>query len=66
MEQLSRNRLRESTKDRLNRQLRSGIQDEVLARIVVTLYEEDKLCVVHEEESADEPQIICSLGLVAL
>jgi superfamily II DNA or RNA helicase len=49
LEQMSRNRLRESAKDRLNRQLRSGIMDEQLARIVATLYEEDKLCVVHDE-----------------
>jgi hypothetical protein len=27
------------------------------------LYQDDRLCIVHEEETNQEPQIICSLGL---
>ena len=64
LEQISRNRLRESAKDKLNRQFRSGVTDEQLAGIVATLFEDNKLCVVHDEESGEEPQVICSLRLV--
>ena len=42
---------------------RSGISDEDLAELVVDLREEDRLCLIHEEEESQEPQIICSLGL---
>ncbi len=56
--------LRPSAVDTLNRQLRSGVSDDQLADLVMTLREEDKLCLT--EDRADEPrepQIICSLGL---
>lgn len=56
--------LRSSAKDILNRQLRSGISDHELADIVVTLYEEERLCIIQEEQRIKEPQIICSMGLV--
>ena len=49
--------------DTLNRQLRSGISDMALAQLVVTLREEDRLCLIHEEEQSQEPRIICSMGL---
>jgi superfamily II DNA or RNA helicase len=56
--------MRESARDTLNRQLKAGISDEQLADLVVSLREEDKLCIVNEDEIANkEPQIICSLGL---
>ena len=48
----------------LNRQLQSDIRDEDLAKLVVALREEERLCVIHEEDESREPQIICSLGLV--
>ncbi len=57
--------LRASAKDTLNRQLRSGISDQTLAELVIALREEDRLCLVHEEEKTQEPQIICSMGLTA-
>lgn len=57
--------LRESTKDILNRQLRIGITDEELAKLVVSLREEDKLCVEEKDPTLAEPRIICSLGLRA-
>jgi len=63
VEQIYRFPLQESAKDRLNRQLRSGVQDEQLAELVVNLYEDDKLCLVQEAQEAQEPRIICSLGL---
>jgi hypothetical protein len=64
VEQIYQYPLRESAKEKLNRQLRSGIQDEQLAQLVVALYEEDSLCLIQEEQAVQEPRIICSLGLV--
>jgi len=49
--------------DTLNRLLRSGISDQVLAERVIELREEGRLCVVQEEAESREPRIICSLGL---
>ena len=48
-----------------NRQLRSGISDEKLAELVMALRDDDRLCIIHEEEQTHEPRIICSLGLAA-
>lgn len=55
--------LRQSATDALNRQMRSGISDMNLAQLVITLRDEDRLCVIHEEEQTQEPRIICSMGL---
>jgi superfamily II DNA or RNA helicase len=55
--------LRQVAIDILNRQLRSGIDDEGLAGRVIELREEGRLCIIHEEEELQEPRIICSLGL---
>lgn len=57
--------LRESAKDILNRQIRSGINDEDLADLAIRLYQDDMLCHIQEESEPQEPQIICSLGLFA-
>jgi hypothetical protein len=44
--------------------LKSGINDDDLASLVVSLREEDKLCMINpDEQPYNEPQIICSLGL---
>ena len=58
-----RHTLRQIAVDTLNRQLRAGISDEGLARLVVSLHENGRLCVIHEEEQIQEPRIICSMGL---
>ncbi len=56
--------LRTVAVDTLNRQLRSGISDESLASLVITLNGEGRLCLrTEDEEKPQEPGIICSLGL---
>lgn len=64
LDQIYRFPLRETAKDSLNRQLRSGVSDDNLAQLVVNLYENESLCLVEAEKELEEPQIICSLGLV--
>jgi superfamily II DNA or RNA helicase len=55
---------KELAKDTLNRQLKAGISDEQLAKLVISLREDDKLVITNEDEqSGREPQIICSMGL---
>lgn len=56
--------LRQTAVDTLNRQLRSGIPNQTLAELVIALRDEDRLCVVHEEDERQEPRLICSLGLI--
>ena len=63
IEEIYRFPLRQSATDTLNRQLRAGIADDKLAELVMVLRDDDRLCIVHEEEQSDEPLIICSLGL---
>jgi hypothetical protein len=55
--------LRPTAADTLNRQIRAGIQDDDLAQLVIALRNEDRLCVIQEEDTVKEPQIICSMGL---
>ena len=56
--------LRQSAVDTLNRQLRSGIDDAGLADLVISLRDQDRLCVIDNEESeTQDPRIICSMGL---
>jgi hypothetical protein len=57
--------LKETAKEVIGRQLKAGASDDQLASLVVTLREEDKLCIVTDEDDASrEPQIICSMGLI--
>jgi superfamily II DNA or RNA helicase len=63
IEEIHRYPLRPTAIDTLNRQLRSGISDDDLANLVLALRDEDRLCLIHDEEQTHEPRIICSLGL---
>ena len=58
--------LRPGAADAINRQLRSGASAEQLADLAKTLRDENKLCFVQDgaNDLPDEPQIVCSLGLV--
>ncbi len=58
--------LREYARDSLNRWLKTGIDDQRLAELVVALREEGRLCIIDKEELENRPpKIICSLGLKA-
>ena len=64
IDEIYRHPLRPSAVDTLNRQLRSGVSDDQLAEIVMSLREEDRLCLTGDGAAeSQEPQIICSLGL---
>ena len=65
IEEIYRYPLRQSATDTLNRQMRAGISDDKLAELAMALRDEDRLCLIQEEEHSDEPQIICSLGLAS-
>lgn len=55
---------REFARETINRQMKAGISDEDLVSLVVSLREEDKLCITdHDEMPSREPKIICSMGL---
>jgi len=56
--------LRQAAVDALNRQLRSKVSDQALAELVIALRDEDRLCIVHDEDEAQEPRLICSMGLI--
>jgi hypothetical protein len=55
--------LTEAARDLLNREMKTGIDNEKLAELVFSLHEEDRLCVPHDDVEAREPKIICSLGI---
>lgn len=63
IEEIYKYPLLQAATDTLNRQLKSGIDDDALAELVVMLRDEGRLCRITEEQESDEPQIICSLGL---
>ncbi len=63
IDEIYRYPLHQSAVNTLNRQLRSGVSDESLAELVITLRAEDRLGLIHEDERAQEPRIICSMGL---
>ena len=65
IEEIYRYPLRQLATDILNRQLRGGVADEDLARLVANLREDGRLCLIHDDEESQEPRVICSMGLSA-
>jgi superfamily II DNA or RNA helicase len=64
IDDIYRHPLKEFARDSIGRQLKAGISDEALSHLVVSLRDDDKLCIYEDEESAyKQPQIICSMGL---
>jgi superfamily II DNA or RNA helicase len=58
------NPLREYAREILNRHLKSGIQDDELAKLLVSLREQNSLSLVLDEgQDSKAPKIICSMGL---
>lgn len=55
--------LLQSATDTLNRQLKSGISNQALAELVMSLRADARLCRVSKSVESAEPQVICSLGL---
>ena len=58
--------LKETTVIKINRQLKSGITDEQLATMIVSLRDNNSLCIIHPEDVPQEARIICSLGLFSV
>ncbi len=63
IETIYRYPLQASAKETLNRQLRSGIDDDQLAQLVLDLFAHNRLCHIQEDAQEQEPHIICSLSL---
>ena len=56
--------LREYARETINRQLKSGIDDQALATLVVSLRDDAKLSILSgDDDKPKDPQIICSMGL---
>ncbi|MDR2692819.1 MAG: phospholipase D-like domain-containing protein [Chitinispirillales bacterium] len=65
LDEIYRFPLKESAADTLSRQMKAGIADFDLQNLILTLYDDRKLCNADEAAPADSPpQIICSLGLI--
>ena len=54
--------LLQSATDTLNRQLKSGVDNQALAELVVALRADARLCHVSDGIESREPQVICSIG----
>jgi superfamily II DNA or RNA helicase len=64
IEDIYRFPLRQSAIDTLNRQLKSGIADENLAELCISMRNEERLCMVSDDIESRDAKIICTLGLV--
>lgn len=66
VDDLYRYPLRSTARDSINRQIKAGVSNEDLAGLVVALRAEDRLSLIQEDGEANEPRILCSLGLFTL
>ena len=64
LEDIYKHPLYSSASSTLNRKFKAGIGDRELARLVTGLRDDDRLCIVHNENETREPKIVCSLGLL--
>ena len=64
VDEIYRYPLQTKAMDSLTRQLRSGISDEDLARLVLSLREDNRLCIPLKELPRQNTRIICSLSLI--
>lgn len=55
--------LTEAARDLLSREMKSGIDNQKLVELVLSLHEDGRLCVPQDDVEAREPKIICSLGI---
>ncbi len=63
MDLLFRHPLKERARESLSRQMKLGINDEALVRLMLQLHEDGRLCEEGEAELPTEPTIVCSMGL---
>ncbi|MFQ3659287.1 MAG: helicase-related protein [Anaerolineae bacterium] len=66
VDDLYRYPLRSTARDSINRQIKAGVSNEDLAKLVIALRAEDRLSLVQEDGVQNEPRILCSLGLFDL
>jgi superfamily II DNA/RNA helicase len=55
--------LYQTATDTLNRQMKSGISDEELIILILSLREDGRLCLIDEKDANRESKLICSMGL---
>ena len=63
MDDIYRYPLRQTATDTLNRVIKSGVDDHALVDLVISLWKDDRLCMVREEAEKQEPRLICSMGM---
>lgn len=66
LEDIYKHPLYSSAANALNRKFKAGVGDRELARLVLSLRDDDRLCIVHDENDTREPKIVCSLGLLPM
>jgi hypothetical protein len=65
LEEIYRYPLFQTATDSLNRQLKAGVADHAFAELVLNLRADGRLCIMGDEEEAQESRLICSMGLSA-
>jgi superfamily II DNA or RNA helicase len=63
LEDIYRFPLFKTATDTLNRQIKTGLADQELVELVMSLREDGRLCVIDEQVASRESKLICSMGL---